>query len=367
MKLVYLTSKKYPSTTADHFFIKSMSQAFTEVMGKRFLLLVFGVIPNEINKINVVSICSLKHFRTIFYFFWILYFTVIKKGFNKDTVCFGNDPNLLLILIFWKKTLGFKYKICSDWHMLHNNFKDKLIAENSDYLITTSDKLKKKILSLFTIESEKILTAYGGVDLKKYKNIDKREARDNLKLPQNKKIVSYVGLYKTMGMEKGISTMIDSLLYLSKDTVMMFVGGRDMEIEYYRKQANEIGVDDRCIFVEMVDFDRVILYEQASDVLAIPYPDKPHFRQYGFPMKVYEYMASKRPILYSKLELVEEVLFDCAFGFEADNKKDFAEQVEYILENKELSIKKSQKAYKKVLGFTWDARVRNIVTFLKGI
>ena len=67
-------------------------------------------------------------------------------------------------------------------------------------------------------------------------------------------------------------------------------------------------------------------YEQASDALVIPYPDKPHFRLYGFPMKVYEYMASQRPIIYSKLELVEEVLSDCGYGFTPDDPIDLAEK-----------------------------------------
>ena len=88
------------------------------------------------------------------------------------------------------------------------------------------------------------------------------------------------------------------------------------------------------------------LYEQASDVLVIPYPDKPHFRLYGFPMKVYEYMASQRPIVYSKLELAEEVLPDCGYGFVPDDPNDLVEKIKRPLARKML-IKKKKSLTKK--------------------
>ena len=189
--------------------------------------------------------------------------------------------------------------------MLYNNWRDKYIAVNSDFLIATSSKLKNLLIDKTKISPGKIFVAYGGIDLDNYKNIDKSEAKRILKLPLNKKIISYIGLFKTMGMEKGINTMILALKNLSEDVIMAFIGGKDEEILEYKILAKENGVLGRCVFEGLKDFKEVVLYEQSSDVLVIPYPDKPHFRLYGFPMKVYEYMASQRPIVYSKLELAE--------------------------------------------------------------
>ena len=75
-----------------------------------------------------------------------------------------------------------------------------------------------------------------------YKNIDKNEARKILNLPVDKNIVGYVGLFKTMGMEKGINTMILSLKNLSEKVIMVFIGGKDEEITEYKKLAFENGV-----------------------------------------------------------------------------------------------------------------------------
>ena len=51
-------------------------------------------------------------------------------------------------------------------------------------------------------------------------------------------------------------------------------------------------------------------------------------------MKVYEYMASQRPIVYSKLELAEEVLSDCGYGFAPDDPKDLAEKIKEAIRRK---------------------------------
>lgn len=375
MKLINFTNKAFLSVSADRLYIQAMTKAFMKILKDKYLLTIaynkdfdFGDI--NVKNLNLFFRISKNKFLFfwlpyIYYFFYIPVFFIFKERYGKNVVCFSNEENIILSLIFWKKILRFRYTICSDWHMLFNNWKDKFIAQNSDYLVTTSNKLKNKLIDLSGIAKEKVLVAYGGIDLDSYKNIDQKEARDKLKLPQDKKIVSYVGLYKTMGMEKGIDTMIESLQYLGDDVIMMFVGGRGNEINEYQEQARSIGVLDRCIFVEMVDFEKVVEYEQASDALSIPYPDKPHFREYGFPMKVYEYMASQRPIIYSRLELAEEVLEDCAFGFGADDAEDFAKQVEFILENNDLAKEKSQKAFDEVSKYTWDKRASGIIDFVK--
>ena len=45
-----------------------------------------------------------------------------------------------------------------------------------------------------------------------------------------------------MGMEKGIITMIKSLVFLDENVLMVFVGGKKEEILEYKKIANENGV-----------------------------------------------------------------------------------------------------------------------------
>lgn len=363
MKFVYLTSKTYPATTADHFFMRNMAEAFTKILRSDFTLIVRGNISVELSDINTKYVKAPNHLRIIFYFFWFPPF-ILKQRYGKDVVIFSNDPYLLTISIFWKKLLGFKFKICSDWHQLFRDWRDEYVSLNSDYLVSTSENLKNLISNKFNIDKNKILVAYGGVDLEKFDYCDKpiNEIRSLLRLPQDIFLVGYVGFYKTMGMSKGLDTMIKALKFINGEKVkMVFVGGKPGEILEYRLLAKKEGVEGRCIFVGIVDSDLVIKYEKALDILIIPYPNQPHFRDFGFPMKVYEYMASGKPIIYSNLPIMNEVLSDCATSFVADDACDLAEKIQIVIKNKN---DVSFEAKNKVRQYTWAKRAENIIKFI---
>ena len=370
MKLVHITTKKFQSLSADNVYILNLAEQFNNLLKGGYSIVVANKNVDQLKKISVINL-RLRKWKIVFlnfwtpyffYFFWLPFF-VFKTKRERAVVFFSNESLLLSYLIILRKIFKCKYEICSDWHMLNNNWRDKYIAINSDFLITTSIKLKDLLIKKTKINLEKILVAYGGVDLDNYKKIDKNEARKILNLPIDKNIISYVGLFKTMSMEKGINTMILALKNLNKNEIMLFIGGKNEEIKEYKKLAKENGVLDRCIFEGRKDFNEVVLYEQASDVLVIPYPDRPHFRLYGFPMKVYEYMASQRPIVYSKLELVEEVLSDCGYGFIPDDTKDLAEKIKQAINAKNVD-EKVRIAYEKVKNYTWQKKAEKIIEFI---
>lgn len=371
MKLFQITTKKFQALSADNVYILNLAGQFNDLLKSDYSIVVANKDAEQLKDASVINL-RLKRRRIVFlnfwtpyffYFFWLPFF-IFKMRERSAVVFFSNESLLLSHLIILRKIFKFKYKICSDWHMLYNNWRDKYIAINSDFLITTSIKLKNLLADKTKVNPEKVFVAYGGVNLDAYKNIGKDEARKRLNLPNDRVLIGYVGLFKTMGMEKGINTMIESLKNLSDNAIMVFIGGKDKEILEYKKRAEEMGVLKRCVFEGRKNFHDVVLYEQAMDALVIPYPDKPHFRLYGFPMKVYEYMASQRPIVYSKLELAEELLSDCGYGFTPDNPKDLAEKIKEAVNAKDAD-EKVKIAYEKANNYTWQKKAENIITFIK--
>ena len=76
-------------------------------------------------------------------------------------------------------------------------------------------------------------------------------------------------------------------------------------------------------------------------------------------------MASRHPIIYSRLGLVEEVLSDCAYSFTPNEAKDFAEAVKGITDDKKKAEENVLRAYEKVKNYTWDNKARCISDFLR--
>ncbi|OGF26059.1 hypothetical protein A2303_04635 [Candidatus Falkowbacteria bacterium RIFOXYB2_FULL_47_14] len=359
----------------------NLARSFNKIMGKDYRLVVAKKKLEQIPDVNTLSleldfrskIARIKFLLPYLYcFFWLPFYVKKNALDSKDTVIFTNDPNFLLLIIWWRKMCNYQYKICSDWHMLFGNFKDGYNARNSDFLITTSEKLKRQLIEKCGADERKIKVVYGGVDLSNYSGGENGNLKKGLGLPTDKILVGYVGFYKTIGMSKGIDTMIRTLPLLEGNIVMAFVGGWKHEIDEYLEMARDMGVDKRCIFVEKVSVEMAAKYEMAMDILTIPYPDKPHFRDYGFPMKVYEYMAAGKPIVYSALELTEEVLHDCGFTFRPDDAVALADKIKYIIDKKnERVVKMSvETASKKVAGLTWEKKageIINLVNYAKSI
>lgn len=325
MELIYLTAKRFPATTADHVYTHFLANAFSRLLGNRFTLVIAGTVPSELDGIQVYGVKMPKMFRTAYYFFWLPYFICLRSRRATDLVFFCNDFNLLVLLAFWKSFLKGRYRICSDWHLMTETWKDTYVARASDQLITTSARLKRCVIERTRVEPEKIAVIYGGVDPEPFKG-PLLTGRDELGLPSGF-LVGYVGMFKTMGREKGLKTMMDALALLSPEIRMIFVGGSPEEITEYRTYATMQGVAGRCTFLERQTYERVVAYERNMDALVIPYPDEPHFRDYGFPMKTYEYILARKPIIYSKLEILEEVLGEEGLSFTPEDPKSLANAI----------------------------------------
>ncbi|MFA4818168.1 MAG: glycosyltransferase family 4 protein [Parcubacteria group bacterium] len=373
-KLIHLSARKFQYLSADAVYIENLAGQFAAALGGDYHLVVGNKSPEQFAGVNLLNL----NFRTwgrsvwlyfwppyIYYFFWLPFFLTKEKGDGR--VYFTSDQNILCLLIFWKKRLGLKLKICADLHLLYENWKDGYIAKNCDFIITTSMKLKNLIIERFKTEPNKILTVYGGVDPVNYAGaLDRTALRKKLALPDGQHLIGYVGLFKTMGMEKGLKTMIEATTKLAENNIMVFVGGKEAELSEYKKYAEKLDVAERCIFIGRVKLGEVAAFEQAMDILVIPYPNQPHFRLYGFPMKIYEYMAAKRPIVYSALDLAEEILADCGYTFKADDSESLAKTLKYVAGggNREEVQIKVEIASAKLQQLTWQGKAEKIIEFI---
>ncbi len=367
MKFSYVTSQKYPSSKADPFFWRSMAEAFQKTLGNDFVFVVRNTASEALPNFHTLSLSLPYRFRKILYFL-VTPFLVMKQDWNgTDRIIFSADPYLLAIFIFWKKTLRLRYRVCSDWHQMFGDWKDSFIASGSDYLITTSERLKGKLVRECGVNPSKALVAYGGTNptiFNERRTDDALALRTRLNLPEKMYLVGYVGAFKAIGQEKGLRTMIEALPLLPEEVKMVFVGGSSALINEYCEYAKEQGVDDRCFFLEKKPFPEFMDYELAMDILVIPYPDEPHFRDFGFPMKVWEYMAAGKPIIYSNLEIMAEILLNRGTAFKAGDAHNLAEAVVRVKDAGPIEITRAMQNITDVEAYTWQGRAKHIINFV---
>jgi len=81
-------------------------------------------------------------------------------------------------------------------------------------------------------------------------------------------------------------------------------------------------------------------------------------------MKVYEYMASGVPVLYSNLPIIDEVLSGFARAFTPDDPQSLAYELSDIIKNQGGAQHIAQKAKEKAKEYTWKEKAKTILQFI---
>lgn len=244
--------------------------------------------------------------------------------------------------------------------------------KKSEYLVrfSTNSRGLGKLYSELGLPEEKLVVAHNGVDLEQFQNIpSKSEARKKLNLPVNKKIVCYSGnMYRGRG--------IDLLIRVSsrlQDVLFLIVGGLESDINIYRDIANEKKLEN-FKFVGFVPHNIVPLYLFSADALVIPYTSDMTIQDgtnaIGFtsPLKLFEFMASCRPIVATNLPAISEILSDKinALLVGPDSADSLFEGIKRVLEDEALAEKISLQSASDVKNYTWEERVKKILNGLDG-
>jgi len=160
-------------------------------------------------------------------------------------------------------------------------------------------------------------------------------------------------LYKWKGVDTIVAAKFKGQIYL--------VGGTKQDLEKYRKRVGK-----NVHVVGHVKPSKVPKYQKAADVVILPTPAKYKIsKHYTSPLKLFEYMASKTPILASNVPSNKEILNSKnAVFFKPDSPTSFANNLNWMLSNNKKCAARAAQAYKDVKNYTWDKRARNILKFL---
>jgi glycosyltransferase involved in cell wall biosynthesis len=397
-KLIYIANARIPTEKAHGIQIMKMCEALAQCdannANKANKIEVELLTPRRFNSINqdpfeyydAERVFEIKRLPCLD----LVYFGLEKFGFLIQTVTFLISAKIYLffkrydILYTREQLVGLFFKdFILEIHSLPSNIKTfhKKIWQKAKTLIVLTSFIKKRLVEA-GVKEDKILVAPDGVDLEKFqiqnyqakvpKSQDdfgiaslKLKIREELGLPQDKILIGYVGMLKTMDMEKGIDVAIQSLKFLDENYILVLVGGKREDIEFYKKQAEESNLSSRVFFIGWVKHKLVPLYLKSFDILITPFPENKHYKFYMSPLKIFEYMASGAPIIASDLPSIREILNENnAVLVEPDNAEKLAEGIKKVLLNKDLADKISKQALEDVQGYTWQKRAEKILEFI---
>lgn len=183
-----------------------------------------------------------------------------------------------------------------------------LVARRMDALYPVTEGLAAELRALGA-RPERITVLPDGIRAANYQQMPARAAaRRQLGWPETAFIVIYLGQLRTMGMAKGVDTLVAALAPLPEMTLAI-VGGPAAAVAEYRRDWRARGGDEaRFLAPGQVPAAQVPLYLAASDVGVLPFPAGRHYAHFASPLKLFEYMAAGCAIVASDLPSMREIL-----------------------------------------------------------
>jgi glycosyltransferase involved in cell wall biosynthesis len=218
--------------------------------------------------------------------------------------------------------------------------------------------------------AERVLVAHDGIRAARFANVPTQsDARAAVGWPQDVFIVGWVGRLHLMGVDKGVGLLVDALRQVD-GAALAIVGGPDEMVNHLRDRWSAAGLDaGRFLASGQVPPERVPLYLSALDVCAMPHPWTEQFAYYTSPIKLFEYMASRRAIIASDLPGFAEVITDqeSALLLPPEDVEALADAIRRLRDDVALRARLAERAYEVVMArYTWQARAEAIRQLLEG-
>ena len=365
-KLVYIANIRLPTEKAHGIQIMKMCEAFTGQSLEVELL-----VPWRRNDLRRGPL-DFYNIKKAFQITWIPCLDLVNFKFAR----IGFIISTLNFLIFSRLYLFFKtYDILYTREQLTGLFFRNFILElhvlpkklsgiyryliyRADRWVVLTNLTKVKLLEV-GFSSDKILALPDAVDMKEFDiDISRDEARKKLGFPIDKKIILYTGSFFLYNW-KGGDLLLEAADFLNDDYLFVLVGGHPWELDKIRKS----GLTKNCALIPYVGHNLIPYYLKVADILVLPNRSGDKASElYTSPLKLFEYMASQRPIISSNLPSLREIVGENeVLFFKPNDPHDLAGAIKYLSNDLTLQRSLAYNAYHKVKDYTWDKRAKSIL------
>ncbi len=378
-KLFLIFHGRFPSEKAAALFAAKSCEAFAEE-GREVVLLVPRRIKRSaedpfvyynlkksftIKFLPIIDLFSIPFFARIAFYISLVTFSLscsaylIVKSRSRDIMYSNENLPIFFASFFWKNTF---YEV----HDMPRGsfFFYKKLLERVNGVIVTNIWKRNNLARIFGISKEKMLYEMNAVDVDEFNiSATQEEAKAQLHILTRGPIVLYTGhLYSW----KGADTLAHAAELLPAGVTVYFVGGTDRDVESFKKRFSGLS---NIVIVGHRNHAEIPLWQRAADVVVVPNTAKEDISKYDTsPMKIFEYMASRKPIVATDIPSIREILNDTnAIIVLPDDPKAMARGIIEIIENKDLAQRIAGQAYVDVAPHSWRERAKRMLDFIEKV
>jgi glycosyltransferase involved in cell wall biosynthesis len=201
----------------------------------------------------------------------------------------------------------------------------------ADHVTVVSETIRQRALSV-GIKPEKITQIPNGANVEGIKPQPMLQARKRLGLPNDKKILCFVG-----SMLMSFDLLLRTLQIVIRrfpNTSLLLVS--PLKANHLRRIAT-LNLTKEVIPIGVQPYENIPLYLGASDILLLPRANN-FIERANFPSRLMDYLAAGRPVVATAIGEVERVIRESNGGLltAPDNPEDFANKIIELMENPQL-------------------------------
>jgi glycosyltransferase involved in cell wall biosynthesis len=367
-KLVYSSTAIVPSTQANSIQIMKMCNALC-----RFnfdVTLLAGTLPGKKgidvfdyygieNKFSIIRKITGSH-RGSTFLLSLRHYTILKKlaASQEDILFYGRDVLALYILAQAGRKVIYEThdtvkkgpRSWAEKKLIKSNYLSKIVFISEELRKVYNEKYGELLANKNTV------VAPDAADVPP-------DFSDSFSLNGNLDFnACYIGGFHK---GRGIELILEVASGMSEVGFHLF-GGTDNQIRQIKEN-----IPPNVYLYKHIPPAQTYKIRNAADVLLMPYQNKVMVAQnasetsrWMSPIKLFEYMSSKKPIISSNNKVLQEVLQqkrNCLLC-EPDNVKQWTQAIKSIKEDKVLYTNIAQTAYKDFIdNYTWDKRIKRIL------
>lgn len=238
---------------------------------------------------------------------------------------------------------------------------ERKIYCNAQVLLTVSEHFKELIVSTYGISPSKIYVIPNAIDPARFHISDYHNFRTELGL-NNKTVIGVIGAFVSWHGLDFLITSVQNLLKKREDLKILLVGDGPVRPQI-DTLVKRLGLQEYIEFTRFVPPHNVPKYISCMDICLMP-----DSNEHGSPIKIFEYMATAKPVVAPRYGPIEEIIQHNKTGilFTPREKIGLSNAIQSLLDDSELRHKLGTAARNYVFSHhTWTINAQRILSILQ--
>lgn len=266
---------------------------------------------------------------------------MLCRQFRRVPMVFDMQDSLCSEMVFYRfiKSDGLSYTLI---HRL-----EELVDKAADAIITSTTQMAQILKNDFGVNANKIFPVVDSVNTEIFHpNYDTEELRQQLNLPQGRKIVVYCGL---LAEYQGIDLLLKSIPNIIKEVDAHFLIVGYPNVDKYQKMSQELGISDYTTFTGRIDYQEVARYLNLANIAVSPKISE------LCGSKLYNFMACGLPTVVFDFSSNREILGNLGIYAQPEDAESLAKNIVKLLLDERLMQELSRNVREKAIKeYSWE-------------